>query len=282
MGSDVYQMPPLYLRVFLRLAIEANHQDNEIPYKERGQSVIGKKLIKRGERLTSVRDICKWVAWYERGKLKEPNPKTIQNILDWLEENNMIEVYGVKGNRKETHYSIVNYDTYQDKDSDKVTEKKQPGNSQVTEKQQSLDTNKNVKNDKNDKKEIYSEITDFYNSTCLSFPRLTKLSDARKKSIKARLNTYTIDDFKKLFTMAEDSDFLKGGNDRNWSANFDWLIKDANMAKVLDGNFKNSTSRPKQQQSTNKFNQYPQRAYTSDDYAELERKLTNKGLEDLC
>ena len=30
--------------------------------------------------------------------------------------------------------------------------------------------------------------------------------------------------------------------------------------------------------TTNKFNQYPQRTYTADDYAELERKLTNKGL----
>ena len=191
--SDIYQMPPLYLRVFLRLLIEANHQDNEIPYREKGQSVVGKKLIKRGERLTSVRDICKWVAWYERGCLKEPNPKTIQNILDWLEENNMIEIYGVKGNRKETHYIIVNYDLYQDKDSDKVTEKKQLGNSLETEKQQSLDTNKNEKNEKNI---IYKQISDLYSTICVSFPRLTKLSDARKKAIKARLNTYTIDDFK--------------------------------------------------------------------------------------
>lgn len=181
-------MPPLYLRVFLRLLIETNHHDNEIPYKEKGQSVIGRKLIKRGERLTSVRDICKWVAWYERGKLIEPNPKTIQNILDWLEENNMIEIYGVKGNRKETHYIIVNYDIYQDKDSDKVTEKKQLGNSLVTEKQQSLETNKNVKNVKNDKndknekneKNVKKDINTYFphdeklNQTFLDFMEMRK------------------------------------------------------------------------------------------------------------
>jgi len=143
-------MPPLYLRVFERLLIEANHQDNEIPYKKKGEQIIGKKLIKRGERLTSVRDICRWVMWYERGKEIIPNPKTIQNILDWLVENGMIEIYGVKGNRTETHYKIVNYNDYQQKDSDEVTEKKQFGNSLETEKQQSLDTNKNVKNVKND------------------------------------------------------------------------------------------------------------------------------------
>lgn len=83
----------------------------------------------------------------------------------------------------------------------------------------------------------YQLIADMYNNTCVSFPKLTKLSEKRKKAIKARLNTYTIDDFKKLFEMAESSSFLKGQNNRNWSATFDWLIQDANMAKVLDGNY---------------------------------------------
>ena len=133
--------------------------------------------------------------------------------------------------------------------------------------------------DKDKNKPIpYQEISDLYNSICLSFPRLTKLSDARKKAIKARLNIYTIDDFKKLFTMAESSDFLKGKNDRNWSATFDWLIKDSNMAKVLDGNFKNSIGQQAKPKATNKFNQFPQRGYTTEQMSEIERKLINKSL----
>ena len=83
----------------------------------------------------------------------------------------------------------------------------------------------------------YQQIADMYNEICISFPRLTKLSDSRKKAVRARLNQYAIEDFKRLFTMAEESSFLKGQNNRNWSANFDWLIKDSNMAKVLDGNY---------------------------------------------
>ena len=85
----------------------------------------------------------------------------------------------------------------------------------------------------------YQLIADMYNDTCVSFPRLTTLSDARKKAIKARLKVYSVEDFQRLFDKAEDSNFLKGGNDRNWSATFDWLIKDTNMAKVLDGNYDN-------------------------------------------
>jgi predicted phage replisome organizer len=88
----------------------------------------------------------------------------------------------------------------------------------------------------------YQQIADMYNDTCVSFPRLTTLSDARKKAIRARLNTYTIDDFALMFAKAEASSFLKGGNDRNWSATFDWMIKDSNMAKILDGNYDNKAS----------------------------------------
>lgn len=125
----------------------------------------------------------------------------------------------------------------------------------------------------------YQQIADMYNEICISFPRLSKLSDSRKKAIKARLNTYTKDDFEKLFTMAEGNDFLKGKNDRNWSATFDWLIKDSNMAKVLDGNYKNSDKpkqQPKQQpKPTNKFNDFPQRKY--EDMSEMEQRLLNRG-----
>ena len=83
----------------------------------------------------------------------------------------------------------------------------------------------------------YQQIADLYNETCVSFPRLTKLSDSRKKAIRARLKQYSLDDFRRMFELAESSDFLKGKNDRNWSATFDWMVKDANMAKILDGNY---------------------------------------------
>lgn len=117
----------------------------------------------------------------------------------------------------------------------------------------------------------YQLIADMYNNTCVSFPRLTKLSDARKKAIKARLNQYSIEDFQRLFQMAESSSFLKGQNDRNWAATFDWLIKDANMAKVLDGNY--SSAKPEQPERTvynNDFSDYVQELMTGKEVAEDE------------
>lgn len=84
----------------------------------------------------------------------------------------------------------------------------------------------------------YEAIKDFYNLTCSSFPRCTTMSESRKKAIKARFTSgYTLEDFKKVFVKAEGSSFLKGRNDRNWTATFDWMIKDRNMAKILEGNY---------------------------------------------
>lgn len=97
--------------------------------------------------------------------------------------------------------------------------------------------------EKDYKRVNYQEIVDLYNDTCVSLPRIKSLSETRKKAIKARLNAYTIEEIREAFSKAEKSDFLKGKNNRNWTANFDWIIKDANMAKILDGNYDNRSGK---------------------------------------
>ena len=89
----------------------------------------------------------------------------------------------------------------------------------------------------------YQEIVNLYNETCVSFPRCVSVSDSRKKAINARLKIYTIEDFKTIFEKAEASSFLKGANGRNWSATFDWMLKDSNFAKILEGNYDDKSSK---------------------------------------
>lgn len=141
--------------------------------------------------------------------------------------------------------TIKNYDKYQSSDN-QVTVNRQSSDNQVTtieegKKERKEEYNKSPKGDyesRTPESSIYATIRELYNSVCGSYPRLVKMSDARKKAISARLKTgYTLDDFQTLFEKAEASDFLKGANKRNWSATFDWLICDSNMAKVLDGNY---------------------------------------------
>ena len=89
----------------------------------------------------------------------------------------------------------------------------------------------------------YDGIKDAYNSLCPSLPSVRTLSAARKKAIKARLASYTEEDLLEAFRLAEASDFLKGKNDRNWQADFDWILKDANLAKILEGKYENRAGR---------------------------------------
>lgn len=109
--------------------------------------------------------------------------------------------------------------------------------------QQSLPNNIDLDNstDNSSNKIPYEKIKDLYHEICVSYPKMIKLSDSRKKTIRARYLEYgyNIEIFKTLFTKAEESNFLKGKNDNNWSASFDWLINSSNMIKVLEGNYDN-------------------------------------------
>lgn len=114
----------------------------------------------------------------------------------------------------------------------------------------------------------FQTVLDLYHQICVSYPKLRKPSTARQKRINARINSFTLDDFRLLFEKAEASDFMKGKNDRGWSANFDWMMNENNMLKVLEGNYDNKSS-PKNKQS-NQFNNFSQR---DQDLSELEKKM---------
>ena len=143
------------------------------------------------------------------------------------------------------------------------------------------------------KKISYQEIIDKYNSICKSLPKVMKLSDARRKAINARLDKFSLEEIISVFEKAEQSNFLKGANNRNWKADFDWIMSDRNMAKILEGKYDNcnalkdnsatvtssntvtdrNTYTPK---TTNRFNNFEQRQYSDDELDALERKLLSR------
>ena len=86
----------------------------------------------------------------------------------------------------------------------------------------------------------YQVVLDAYHECCPSFPAVIKLTEARKRAIKARLKDYGLEEIKRAFNLAGQSDFLKGSS--GWQASFDWLMKPANMTKVLEGNYTNRAS----------------------------------------
>lgn len=98
----------------------------------------------------------------------------------------------------------------------------------------------------------YARIVELYHTICTSYPTLRAIEGNREKQIAARWKKYrTIDAFRELFEKAEASDFLKGDNDRGWTADFDWLIRPTNMSKVLEGKYDNDKLKGGQSHASN-------------------------------
>lgn len=217
---------------------------------------------------------------------------TVQLALQALEQLGMI----VTDNG---FFSISGWEEYQNIEGmEKIREQNRIRKQRQREREKLLPVNNHVKSrdshateedkdkeednkDKENKENVTcKQVVDLFHSICTSYPSVKTLSEARKKAIKARLNAYSIDDFRTLFEKAEASSFLKGSNDRNWTANFDWLIKDANMAKVIDGNYDNKGKTrhvPSDMKNKGSFYDFEQRNY---DYSALEKQLTENNGDD--
>lgn len=85
----------------------------------------------------------------------------------------------------------------------------------------------------------YQSVVNSFNSICVSLPKVQKLTDMRKKKIKSLqhlLGDITIDEY---FKKVESSDFLTGRTG-NWNGcTFDWILKPANLTKIIEGNYDN-------------------------------------------
>ena len=142
---------------------------------------------------------------------------------------------------------------------DKLIESKHNGNGNIvtkelpncyTEKEKEKEKEKelDLEKERKDKKDVLlnaptsQEIVDAYNETCVSLPRVRSLTEKRKRDLKARLKKYSQEELKEVFKKAEDSDFLSGRTDKWTGATFDWLIKEENIVKVLEGNYDNRMS----------------------------------------
>ncbi|WP_285946942.1 hypothetical protein [Thomasclavelia cocleata] len=104
----------------------------------------------------------------------------------------------------------------------------------------SIVENSIVENKKTNETIPFQKIVDIYNSTCIKLPKVVRLTDNRKKAIKARYMEYEkdISIFETLFKKVNESDFLQGINGE-WKANFDWLLKQQSMVKVLEDQYIN-------------------------------------------
>lgn len=82
-------------------------------------------------------------------------------------------------------------------------------------------------------------VVDEYNRLCPSLPAVKALSEARQKAIASAKKLLGEMSFADYFARVEASDFLTGRASGWGGCGFDWILKKANLLKVIEGNYDN-------------------------------------------
>lgn len=84
-----------------------------------------------------------------------------------------------------------------------------------------------------------TRIVELFNAMLSSdLPAVKTLSEKRKRAIKTLCKLCRFEqDWENYFQIISKTDFLLGRNDRNWRADFDWIINQNNFIKVTEGKY---------------------------------------------
>lgn len=86
----------------------------------------------------------------------------------------------------------------------------------------------------------YPAVMDAFNRICTSLPKIKKMDDRRKKALKRSIKEIEeAGGVAALFERVESSDFLTGRENGWGGCGFDWILKPANLTKILEGNYDN-------------------------------------------
>jgi len=191
-----------------------------------------------------------------RNKFADEIGLTIQQVRTTLKKLEDSGEITIKTTNKFTVVGLVKWEQLQERDADvtnKSTNKQPTNNQQITNKQptnnQQITTTKESKEYKERKeskelknnKTLVNEVFSSYNlfAENNNLPKIQKLTDARKKLVSARLKNP--EDLKKVFEKISNSDFLLNGS----FVSFDWIFKQQNFLKILEGNYDNKTPNKK-------------------------------------
>ncbi len=228
-----------HLAVWMYLLWEATHSDHDSLFN-------GKRItLQPGQLITGRKTIAK--------KFNISESK-VQRILKLFESEQQIEQQGGNKNRLVT---VLNWEQYQQ--SEQQTEQ-QLNNNRTTSEQQ-VNTYKNERMKEWKKKEDVEANASFssdkrtnqqnsidYQALIKAFNEITEgvfgavkypISEKRKTSIRARIREHGKEGFNEMMHRAAKSNFLKGDNQRGWTASFDWMIRPSSFQKIIEGNYDN-------------------------------------------
>jgi uncharacterized protein YdaU (DUF1376 family) len=83
------------------------------------------------------------------------------------------------------------------------------------------------------------EVIDAWQSRMvpLGFPAIRKMNGQRERLLRSRLKDSTLEEWMQAMAALERSKFCKGGNDRGWWADFDFLLQPKSFTGLLEGKY---------------------------------------------
>ena len=90
--------------------------------------------------------------------------------------------------------------------------------------------------------EVVKQVVAVYLERCVNMPSIRVITDKRKSAVMARISQHSLATVFEMLTIAGNSEFLNGKNNRGWVADFDWLFKPENFVKVIERKYESRTN----------------------------------------
>jgi len=210
--------------ILMTLIAMANFQPNDWEWE--GQ----KFKVDAGQFVTSINSIIE----------NTGDTVSIQNIRSALKRFENLEFLTVKVTKTGSLITLVNWQSYQPKVNDltqKPTQSQHRGNTEVTTIEEGK-KEKKVKEEKDTTTENINEVVNLYKEKLQLLPQPSKITDARKKAINARIKDYSLEEVKEVINLISQSDYLLG-RINDFKATIDWIFNPSNFAKIKEGNYVN-------------------------------------------
>lgn len=238
------------VHLYIHLLISANSRDK----RWRGIEV------KRGQLVTSLDKLHAQTGISVR---------SLRTCLERLESTGEIEQKTTNAYRLITICKYGIYQAREEENDKQPTSERQTSDKQPTSERQATDNKQEYKKERIKEREEYKEakastsafadaqaqpregddeidfnsFSEFFNRTMdeagAQISRLRTISPKRKAALRARCREHGKQALAEVIRKAARSDFLNGGGDRAFVADFDWLMRPNNFPKVLDGNYDN-------------------------------------------
>lgn len=102
----------------------------------------------------------------------------------------------------------------------------------------------------------FPKEVEFWNLNCETLPAVVAInSDRMKRLNQRRQDPFWVANFEKAVIRVRSSQFCSGKNDRQWRADFDWMLQPNVVAKIMEGKYdnRNGEGQPAKPRDPSKF-----------------------------